>query len=886
MGDGRLRGVRWLFRSRSEIAVDIDEEIAFHLEMRTGALMREGLTRPAAEAAARREFGDVGDLRRDLRRRDQRVQRRLRVAVWWDELRQDVRISTRSLLRTPGFTVAALGTLAVGIGAAVATFTVVNAVVLRPLPYEEPDRLVRLSPGQNFNIMMAERLEAGARTLSAVTGIGQWGLVLTGAGDAVQLGAQVVEPEFFAVFTVRPAHGRAFREDEREAATSDVVVLSDALWRARFGGDPSVIGRRIDLDGYGHRSREVIGVMPPDFAPPLENPAHPVDLWIPLTYTGGRTVATDSSWYVNNIVGRMHAGVQVSDAARDVRATMERIREETSRVAEDAVRQSGAAGLLDSLVSDTRRMLWTVLGAVGLVVLLASANLANLLLARGERRREELAARAALGGTRTRIVRELVTESGLLAGAGAVLGVLLARTVLQLLRVTESSGLPRTADLSPDARVLLFAIGVTCGSLLLFGLLPALRATAGDLRPALGPGSRVRGQSRAGRRVGSLLIGAEVALAMVLVTGAGLLIASFRSLRSVDPGMDTRDVLAVTVAPSPTEYSDVRAVQFHDELIARLSQLPDVATVGAIHLLPFSGGNWSFPYLADGHAPPVNEPLPSASFRVVTASYFDALDIRLIAGRAFDTRDVADGAPVGIINRSLANELWPDQDAVGRVIRLFGDSPFTVVGVVDDVRQHGLDTEPRPEIYRPLTQFRLATMTLMLETERDPEALATLVRSVVRSIDDDVPVVEARPLEEALNQSLAQRRFFLGVLTTFGCVALLLGAVGIYGVMTYTASSRVHEFGVRMALGASDRDVLRSAVAAGFLPVGAGLAAGTAAAFATSRLLDGLLYGVGPHDPAILGTAALVLGGVAAAASWIPARRFSRVEPMTALRAD
>ncbi|HEX6308707.1 MAG TPA: ABC transporter permease [Longimicrobiales bacterium] len=884
MGVG-MRGVGWLFRSRHEIAGDIDEEIAFHLEMRASALMREGLSRPEAEAAARREFGDVVGLRRDLRRRDERVQRRLRVAVWWEELRQDVRISARSLLRTPGFTAAAVCTVAVGIGAAVATFTVVNAVVLRPLPYGEPEQLVRLSPGQNFNIMMAERLEAGAPTLAAVTGIGQWGLVLTGAGDAVQLGAQVVEPEFFDVFAVRPALGRAFREDEREAATSDVVLLSDALWRTRFGGDPSVIGRRIDLDGYRHRSREVIGVMPPDFTPPLANPAHPVDLWIPLTYTGGRTVATDSSWYVNNIVARMRERVQISDVARDVRATMERIRAEASQISEDAVRQSGAAGLLDSVVGDTRRTLWTLLGAVGLVLLLASANLANLLLARGERRREELAARAALGGTRTRIVRELVTESALLAGTGAALGVLLARAVLQLLRVAETSGLPRTADLSPDVRVLLFAIGVTCGSLLLFGLLPALRATAGDLRPALGPAGRVRGQSRAGRRFGSLLIGAEVALAMVLVTGAGLLIASFRSLRSVDPGMDTSDVLAVTIAPSPTEYSEARAVQFHDELIERLSQLPDVSTVGAIHLLPFSGGNWSFPYLADGHEPPANAPLPSASFRVVTPSWFDALDIRLVAGRFFDTRDVGDGAPVGIINRSLAEELWPDQEAVGRQILLFGSEPFMVVGVVDDIRQQGLDAAPRPEIYRPLTQFRLATMTLMLETERDPGALAALVRSVVRSIDEDVPVVEARPLEEVLNQSLAQRRFFLGVLTVFGCVALLLGAIGIYGVMTYTASSRVQEFGVRMALGATDGDVLRSAVVAGLVPVIAGLGAGTLAAVATSRLLEGLLFAIEPHDPAILGGAALVLGTVAVVASWMPARRFSRVEPMTALRA-
>jgi predicted permease len=324
-------------------------------------------------------------------------------------------------------------------------------------------------------------------------------------------------------------------------------------------------------------------------------------------------------------------------------------------------------------------------------------------------------------------------------------------------------------------------------------------------------------------------------------------------------------------------------VQFYDELLDRVARLPGVSAAGAIHLLPFTFGNWSFPYLADGHEPPVNAPLPSANFRVVASSYFDALDIPLIEGRPFDTRDGSDGAPVGIINRTLAEQLWPGQDAVGREIKLFGNTPFRVIGVAGDVRQHGLDAQPEPELYRPIRQWTLSGMTVTIEADGDLRALASMVRSVVHSIDDDIPIVEARPLSDVLDESLARRRFFLGVLTVFGSVALALGAIGIFGVMTYTAASRLPEFGIRIALGATDADVLRLAFSAGLAPVTAGLAIGLFAALASSRLLTGLLYGIQPHDPLTLALAVLVLGGVAALASWLPARRFSRVEPMRVL---
>ncbi|HEX7050478.1 MAG TPA: ABC transporter permease [Longimicrobiales bacterium] len=881
------RGLRWPWRSRERIANEVDEEISFHLEMRTEALIRSGVPPREARERALREFGDIGALRRSLRRADAEVERRRRWWAWFAEVRQDVGFAVRSFRRTPGFTAVALATLALGIGASVAIFTVVNAIVLRPLPYPEPDRLVRISPGQNFNIALVDAIAEGAPSLDAVTGLSLWGLTLTGRGEPVQLNAQFVDADFFRVFGVQPALGRPFRPDERDPARSDVVLLSHALWEGRFGGDPGIIGERIELDGSGHRTRRVIGVMPADFTPPLAPAGERIDVWAPLSRAPGRTIATDSTWYVNQVVARLAPGATVERAAAEVRVTMARVRAEYGNlIGKERVRTAGASGLLESMVGDVRGTLWTLLAAVALVLLLACANLANLLLARGDRRRQELAVRSALGAARGRLVRALLAESAVLALVGGAAGLVLARIIPAVLRVADASGLPRVGELGIDLRVLGFAFAASLASVLCFGLLPALLASGGNPRDDLAGAGRARGRTRSGRRIGAALIAGEVALAMVLVTGAGLLLSSLYALRSVDPGLDTSDVLALELAPPPAEYGGDRARIFYDQVRERFAALPGVRSVGAIQLLPFTTNNWSFPYLAEGHAPPAGEPLPTANFRVVTPGYFDAVDVPLLAGRRIDERDRADGEAVGIINRTLAERLWPGEDAVGRTIRLFGSNPFRVIGVVGDVRQHSLDVEPRPEIYFPLTQWPLASMVVMLETDGDPAALAAMARRAVRAIDDDVPITDARPLDDVLGQSMARRRFFAGVLTFFGALALILGAVGVYGVTAYAVGARLPEFGVRMALGATPRRVLRDAHLSGLAPVLLGLAVGTAGALAANRLLTSLLYGVGAGDPLTLAGAALVLGSVTALASWLPARRVGRVDPVTVLRAE
>lgn len=895
-GPGRFR---WPWRTQRQIESEIDEEIAFHLDARADALVRVGMEPAAARQRALREFGDVSELRRDLRRTDRGTERRRRRAAWWEDLAADVRFGLRSFRRTPGFTAAVVATLALGIGASVAIFSVVNAVLLRPLPYPDPDRLVQLSPDQSFNIAKVDEIGAAAPSLQDLTGIAFWSLTMIGVGEPVLLSAQRVDASFFDIFRVRPALGRPFRPEERDPMRSNVVILSDALWRGRFGGDPDVIGRRIRLDGTRETfvrcasaaecedEFEIVGVMPRDFRAPVSDGQRPVDVWIPLARSSPRTIETDSTWYLNAAVGRLAPGATVERAAGEVRAVTARLREEYGNlIPEEDVETAGAAGLLDATVGDLRQTLGMLLGAVALVLLLACANLANLFLARGDRRREELAVRAALGATRGRIVRKLLAEALVPGLAGGTLGLALALGLLELVRARQAKVLPRMGELSVDLRVVLFALAVTLLATLLFGLVPALRSSARALRAEMGPAGRAVGGGRSRRRFGSALISAEVALATVLMTAAALLIATLRELRSVDPGLDAGDVLAVEIAPPAGEYDGARATEYYRELETRLAGLPRVRSVGAIHLLPFTAGNWNFPYLAEGHPPPTDGPLPTANFRVITPGYLDAVDVPILTGRGFTEADRSAGVMVGLINRTLAEELWPGESPVGRTIQLFGDQPVEVVGVVGDVHQHRLDAPPEPELYIPHGVWTLSTMAVMLEVDGDPMSVAAAARSVVREIDPDVPITSVQPLDRVIGESMRTQTFFASVLGFFGVLGLVLGAVGVYGVMAYAVGSRMREFGLRLALGATPGQVVRSAMRSGLLPALLGLVAGVTAAAGSGRLLSSLLYGIGARDPVLLAGTALLLGITAALASWLPAARAGRIDPARVLQAE
>ena len=862
----------------------IDEEVRFHIEGRVEELMAAGLTQEDARRQALDAFGDVDRVRADLAHIDVERVRKERRGELWRGVWRDLRMGVRRLVRTPGYTIVALSTLALSIGATVAMFTVVNAVILRPLPYAEPDRLVRVWPSTNMNISISREIAERMPSVRSATGISFWGLTLTGEGAADVLDAAVVDAGYFDVFGVRPVLGRPFTLEETDPGRADVVLLAHDTWQTHFGADPDVVGRRVQLSEYGHTSREVIGVMPEGH----QTLGQEADVWVPFALPAGTGFLSDSTWYVNELVARLVPGADVSRASSELRTLAERLRSEyPGRFDEASVASASVVTLLDAVVGDVRRTLWTLLAAVGLVLLIACGNLANLLLARASGRRREVAVQAAMGASRGRLVAQQLTESAVVAVLGGGLGVLLAMALLDLVRVAEASGLPRAESLYLDGSVLAFALVITLGSLLAFGLLPALRATGGGMHEDLSSGGRGAGVSRGAHRLNRILVGGQIAMATTLTIAAALVLSSFARLSSVDPGIDTADVVAVEILPPADRYTGEGYVAYYEVLLGRLRALPGVRGVGAIHILPFTLRNWAFPYLAEGQTPDADEPLPSANFRMVTPGYFDAVDQPVVAGR--DVADTDDGGSprVLLVNQTFAAMLWPQQDPIGRELRVYGSLPHRVVGVVGDVHQFALDQAVEPEMYVPLAQWSRggSYMHLILEA---PEAaqLVPAARRIIAEIDPSVPITGVRALDDALGDSLARRRFIMLVLVAFGSLALALGGIGVYGVMSHLVGARLPDFGLRLALGASPRGVQREALRSGLAPALAGLLVGFVAALATARLVGSLLYDARPVDlPTYLAVGA-VLFGVAAAASWLPARRAARADPLAMLRAD
>jgi predicted permease len=802
-----------------------------------------------------------------------------------DTFLKDIRLGVRRLRRHPGFTAVALATLTLGIGANVAIFSVLDGVVLRPLPYDDPGRLVAVWPAQNFNKALAARFDE-ASTLESVSGLSHWSMSLTGDGDPEQVAVGMVDVDFFDMLGVTPQLGRTFLPEEVDPARSDVVVLTHGLWQRRYGGDPDIVGKVLPLDAYGQTAgRRVVGVLPRDWRAPVQA----AEAWAPLDRRAGLTVANDSSWYVNWVFARLAPGATVEAASAEVRTLAERLREETpGLLEEEAVATAGVIPLRENLVGGVGGMIWLLTGAVALVLLIACVNVANLLLARGASREGEVAVRKALGASRGRLVRENLTESLLLALLGAAGGVVLAAWLLAVLRAELASRLPRAEAVALDWRVLAFSIVLAILAGVLFGLLPAVRTAQRDLLTGIRRGARgTTGQER--HRLNRSLVAAETALALVLVSAAALAATSFWRLYTIDPGFRAEGVLAVEVAPAASRYATDEAERTYlAEVLLAVGAVPGVAGVEAIHLLPLTTMNWAFPYLAEGYEARSDRPLPAANFRVVSAGYFDLMGVKLISGRYFTRADGPGAEPVGIINRRLADEHWPGEDAVGRTIDLFGNQPFRVVGVVEDVHQHALDERPRAEMYRPHAQWPVASMVLMVRGERPGSvtALSDEVRSAVWSVDDDVPIPSLRPLSEVRDDSVARTRLLAFLLGGFGVLALVLGAVGVYGVMTYVTGLRTREFGVRLALGATPRSIQRSALGWGAVPVAAGIGAGLVATLAAGRLVAGLFFGIQPHDPVTLTGVVAVLSVVAAIATWIPARRATRIDVVDVLRQE
>ncbi len=811
-------------------------------------------------------------------------------------LLQDVRYGLRNLVRNPGFALVAMLTLALGIGANTTIFSVMNNTLLRPLPFPGADRLVLLwetygKGPDNWNIVSAprfwdfERLSRSFASMAIFDSAGR-GYNLGANGnrqEAEQVSGLRVSAGFFSVLGVKPFLGRTFVPEEETLGRDREVVLSYGLWKTRYGGDASLVGRTIRVDGANFT---VIGVMPRDFA--WQFWSAPRQLWVPVGYTKTDFGREDNSFIS---IARLKPGVTVAQA----RAEMEAIGSNLARQypKEDADMGATVSPLGEFGLEGARATMLTLLGAVAFVLLIACVNVANLLLARGAVRQKEFAIRRALGAAGSRIARQLLTESVLLALAGGAAGILLAsvgtRTLFYVFKL-DSLYLPlRPVDSIPmDGRVFAFALAISCLTGIIFGVAPALSALRTGINEPLKEGGR-SASTGGGNRLRHVLVASEVALAVVVLSGAGLLIKSMTRLLGVDPGLNAKNVLVAGMSvPQEEIYVGPPGLpRFCQDLDEHVGAIPGVVSVGAVGHLPFAG-NAGRSFQIEGQPPAPPGKLPGASYSVACPNYFRTMGIPVLKGREFTPLDTVSAPGAIVINETMARTYWPKQDPVGSAIRLGGsDGPrLTVVGVVGDVHFLGLDAPMRGQFFRPYMQAGWPVMNVVVRTNHSPRAFAAAVKKAIADVLPDWPVAGFETMEEVVHDSTGSRRFPMLLLSVFSIVALLLAAVGIVGVVGHSVAQRTHEIGLRMALGAGNLDVLRLVVSGNMLWVLAGLVAGVAGSAGLTRLLSGMLYGVRPLDPMVLGGVSALLGAVALVASYLPARRALRIDPMVALRCE
>ncbi len=794
-------------------------------------------------------------------------------------LLQDLRFALRTLLRSPAFAGVATLTLALGIGAVATLFSVVDGVLLRPLPFREPDRLVAVSPAllRGEYVLARDRSRSFAELGGYQAGVG---FGLSGGGEPERVTGAYASTNLFAALGAEPLLGRGFAAGEDQPGRGGVVVLGHGLWRRRFGADPAVVGRTVTLDG---QPRTVVGVMPAEF----RFPSAETELWVPVSLDPAPH-AVGALWGMGGFqaVGRLAPGATPRQALAELGALARAMRAENPLWTPPEPYRADAAvvPLRDAVVGEVRPTLLVLLAAVGFVLLIACANVANLLLARGLGRGREMALRSALGAGRGRLVRQLLTESLVLALAGGAAGLLLATWGLRWLVAALPADTPRLAEVALDGRVTALALGATLLTGVAAGLFPAWRVTRSELQGPLREGAGAGGGRR---RLSGVLVAAEIGLAMVLVVGAGLLIRSVRALVAVDPGFRTERVVSARIDPPESLYGDpARQRAFYAEVLGRVQALPGVGAAGLTSQLPLGGEPSPWATAVEGVTLDPNA-LPMFDRRAVTPEYLRTLGVRLVRGRAFTAADREGAPPVALVDEAAARRFWPGEDPVGkRIGHPWANDWMTVVGVVAEVRSAGLAGEQNPAYYAPFAQKPGAGMTLVARTTSSPEALAGSLRAVVAGVDPQVPVSRVRAMDEWIAESVARPRLTAVLLGAFAGLALLLGAVGVYGVIAYTVGERTREIGLRIALGAGVGDVVGMVLRQGALLAAAGIGAGLLASLAATRALAGLLYGVTATDPLTFAVVPAVLAAAALLATWLPARRASRVDPMTALRGD
>ena len=865
--------LRSLFR-RSQIERELEEELQLHLAQRIEEEMARGKTPDEGRHAALRAMEGIEQRKEECRD--------ARSVHWLEDLAQDARYAVRTLMKTPAFTVVAALVLALGIGANTAVFTIVNSVLLRPLRFPEPDRLFLISymptnnpfitPGPNMSDRDYLEFRRQDQVFESIATFGKEPLTLTGAGDPAVVNALEVTPDFLRVLRVHPAIGRAFLPEGQ--TDTKVALLSDQLWHSRWGGDPTIVGKAITLDGVSYA---VAGVMPSRFT------FQDAELW-----TRMEVRLDPHNSFMRPVMGRLKPGVSPQQAEAELQAFAAR-----RPLDKDEKRSDFAARILplrELFVADARKLLLIFEGAVAFVFLIACANFANLLLIRGTSRQQEIAVRAALGANRWRLIRQLLAESMLLSLSGAAVGILLSIAgVRALLALLPPGKIPRTSEVQLDGWVLAFTFGLSLMTGLVFGLAPAFQATRRQLREAVSEGAR--STTARHERLRSVLVTAEIALALILLTAAGLLVSSFLRMRSVNPGFQSANILAATVDLPESRYRTAAQMRMlHERVLSALSVLPGTESAAAVNWLPlrpeYVRGDFQ---LEDGRHLPrgflVDKP-------VVSVGYFRTMGIRLLSGRDFAERDNSTAPGVVVVSESVARRLWPGGDAIGKRISM-EDKPksgdwLTIIGIVDDVKQKSLADTPSASIYQTYRQinqpFFLGHMSFVVKTRDNPMAMTSGIRAVIHKIDPELPTQSVATMETIITDTVTDARAQTRLLAIFAVMALVLAAIGIYGVLACSVVERTHEIGIRMAMGAEQKDVLWMVLRRTLMLAGSGVLIGTLGALAVTRVLTKSLFEVTPTDPLTFLAVTAILLTVALLSAWIPAQRAASVYPLVALR--